>query len=156
VATAAVLSYRAGWYGSSAKAGSSAYSISTRQPTLPSASPSDCGITAATPSSAAHSPARIRPGRKARVVLPGGSMRGLAVYSASVEKPSAEIVTSRWLEPPHPRNSRGPHVPVVPARRGSYSPRSSVWRLLPDSGWSQQYFTRIAVVPLGTSKGTIT
>ena len=86
-------------------------------------------ITAATPSSAAHRPGRIGPGRKARVVLPGGSTRGLAVYSASVEKPSAESVTSRWLEPPQPRNSRGPQTRVAPSARGSYRPRSSVWRL---------------------------
>ena len=67
-----------------------ASSISTRQPTLPSASPSACGITAATPSSTAHWPGLIGPGRKPRVVLPGTSIRGLAVYCASVEKPSAD------------------------------------------------------------------
>ncbi len=82
-------------------------------------------------------------------------MRGVAVYCASVEKPSAETVTSRWLEPPQPRNSRGPQV-REPQCSGSYSPRSRVCRLLPVSGWSQQYLTRIAVVPRGTSNGTIT
>ena len=89
------------------------------------------------------------------MVLPGGSTRGLAMYSASVEKPSAESVTSRWLEPPQPRNSRGPQT-REPQSRGSYRPRSSVWLLVPDSGRSQQYLTRIAVVPRGTSNGTIT
>ena len=59
-------------------------SISTRQPTLPSASPSDCGITAATPSSAAQRPGRIAPGQEAARGLAGrldarlGDVVGLA------------------------------------------------------------------------------
>ena len=48
---------------------------------------------------------------KPRVVLPGTFTRGLAVYWASVEKPSFESVTSGWLEPPQPRNSAAPDAP---------------------------------------------
>jgi hypothetical protein len=79
----------------------------------------------------------------------------LALYCSSVEKPCGVIVTSGCEDPPQPRNSVSPQVVSVEGR-GWYMPRSSVWRRLPDSGWSQQYLTRTDVVPAGTSNGTIT
>ena len=84
----------------------------------------------------------------------------LARYSASVEKPSG--VTSRRGGSSRPsRGTRAsPQVPA-PRARGSQRPRSSVWLRRdgrvgrPRAGRSSTC-TRTAVVPAGTSNGTIT
>ena len=63
---------------------------------------------AATPSSAAHRRELDRPREERARRLAGRPMRGFATYSASLENPSSEMVTSGWLEPPHPRNCSVP------------------------------------------------
>ena len=115
-------------------------SISTRHATRPSESPSACEATAATPSSTAHSPAGIGPGRKPRVVWPWRWSLEFARYCASVEKPLGDTVTSGWLEPPQPRNSGSAHG-APGAGRASHSPRSSTCLMrafVGASGWSWQ------------------